>query len=73
MSYLLSKDRDYKINPDQPYNLTQAGVKLGVSPETVRRLIDDGEINGFQVRTCWRIKGKSLINYMKRKGYKDVD
>lgn len=71
MSYLLSKDRDYKINPDQPYNLSQAGDKLGVSSDTVRRLIDDNEIKAFKIRTRWIIKGKALLNYMKRNGYDD--
>jgi len=71
MTYLLKKHRDYTINPDKPYNLTEAGEKLGVSADTVRRIIEDRELKAYKVRTCWRIKGAELLRYMKKNGYEE--
>lgn len=69
MSYLLSKDRDYSIDPERPYSLSEAGQKLGVSADTVRRMIDEKELSAYQVRTKWLVRGKELIRYMKDHGY----
>lgn len=64
MSYLLTKPVDYSIDPDKPYCLIEAGKRLGVSDDTVRRLIDNKEIPAFKVRSSFRIYGRDLKSYI---------
>jgi len=41
---------------------------LRVSTQTVRRLIDDGDLRAIKVRGQWRIKREDLDDYI-RKAY----
>ena len=46
--------------------LEEVADNLRVSVQTVRRLIDDGELVGIKVRGQWRVRQKDLDDYIKR-------
>jgi excisionase family DNA binding protein len=39
---------------------------LRVSTQTVRRLIDDGELKALRVRGQWRVRREDLDEYIRR-------
>ncbi len=40
---------------------------LRISVQTVRRMIDEGELRAIKIRGQWRIKREDLQNYIDRK------
>lgn len=59
--YIYSWDEiPYIIDP--PY----AGVVLGCTGATIRRLLREGKLKGFRVGEMWRIKRDDLKAYMER-------
>lgn len=49
----------------------EVATLLGVSNDTVRRLVDDGEVRGTRENNRILIDGKSLVEYMKRSSAAD--
>lgn len=39
---------------------------LRISVQTVRRLIDDGQLRAYRVRGQWRVKKEDLDDYLRR-------
>lgn len=60
--YIYSWD-DVPVVVDPPY----AGVLLGCTGATIRRLCREGELKGFKVGEMWRIRKDVLIEYTLRK------
>ncbi len=51
---------------DKPlYSISEAKKLLGISDDTVRRMIKDGELDAVKVRGTWRIHRESLEKYLK--------
>ena len=50
----------------KPIGTTDAAEMLGVLPQTVVRLIRDGEIPGFKVRDVWRVYREDVEAYIQR-------
>lgn len=50
----------------KPIGTTEAAEMLGVLPQTVVRLIRDGEIPGFKVRDVWRVYREDVEAYIQR-------
>ena len=50
----------------KPIGTTEAAEMLGVLPQTVVRLIRDGEIPGFKVRDVWRMYREDVEAYIQR-------
>lgn len=46
------------------YSIAEAAKLLSVSDETIRRMIQDGELNAVKVRGQWRIRRESLERYL---------
>lgn len=51
------------VHPDEVYTEREAAELLGVSPRTVRRRIDGGELAATWRGNRWHIPGWSLIEY----------
>lgn len=50
---------------DKPlYSIAEAAKLLSVSDETVRRMIQDKELDAVKVRGQWRIRRESLAKYL---------
>jgi excisionase family DNA binding protein len=62
---MLYKKFSYEIIDGKPYKAEEVGIFLGVSSETVRRMMDKNEIQFFKVRSCRRIYGKWIKEYIK--------
>ena len=50
----------------KPIGTAEAAEMLGVLPQTVVRLIRDGEIPGFKVRDVWRVYREDVEAYIQR-------
>ncbi len=50
----------------KPIGTAEAAEMLGVLPQTVVRLIRDGEIPGFKVRDVWRLYREDVEAYIQR-------
>jgi excisionase family DNA binding protein len=50
----------------KPIGTAEASEMLGVLPQTVVRLIRDGEIPGFKVRDVWRVYREDVEAYIQR-------
>ena len=44
----------------------EVAEELRVHPYTVYKLLEAGELEGFKLRTHWRIKREALDNFMKK-------
>ena len=51
---------------DLVYTIDEVAQLLKVSPATVRRLIDDGQLKAIKVRGQVRIRKEDLDDYLKR-------
>jgi len=52
---------------DKPlYSINEATKLLGVSDDTIRRMIASGELDAVKVRGQWRIRRESLEKYLGR-------
>ena len=49
------------------YTIEEVAKMLKVSQMTVRRLIDEGELEAFKVGNQWRIKKEALERFMNKK------
>ncbi len=52
---------------DTVYTIEEVAKMLKVSQMTVRRLIDEGELEAFKVGNQWRITKEALDRFMTRK------
>lgn len=50
----------------KPIGTTEAAEMLGVLPQTVVRMIKDGDIPGFKVRDVWRLYREDVEDYIQR-------
>jgi excisionase family DNA binding protein len=50
----------------EPIGTTEAAKLLGVLPQTVVRMIRDGDIPGFKVRDVWRVYREDVEEYIRR-------
>ena len=48
---------------DDYYNVIEAGRRLKVHPETVKRLCRQGDIPAFKIHNTWLISGDILDNF----------
>ena len=48
---------------DNYYNVIEAGRRLKVHPETVKRLCRQGDIPAFKIHNTWLISGDILNNF----------
>ncbi len=46
------------------YTIPDLAEMFGVHSRTIRRLIDDGEIQAFRVGAQWRVSSEQLDNYI---------
>lgn len=51
---------------EQVLTVDEVAAELRVSPQTVRKLIDNGELKAFRVGGQWRIKRKDLDRYIEQ-------
>jgi excisionase family DNA binding protein len=47
-------------------SLEEVAYRLGVSVQTVRRLIENGELKGVRVGRQWRVRQEDLDDYVRR-------
>ncbi len=66
MTYKLTKPRDYSIEPNKPYSVKDTAYRLGVSPDTIRRMIKQGELNSYKCRSRSLIKGSEILKKIDR-------
>jgi excisionase family DNA binding protein len=52
------------MSNERPIDAKEAAQILGVTPRTVIRLADKGEIVGFKVGDVWRFRRLDLENYI---------
>ena len=52
---------------DAVYTIEEVAKILKVSQMTVRRLIDEGELEAFKVGNQWRITKEALDRFMQKK------
>lgn len=55
--------------PEKALTIEEIGVRLDVTPPTVRALVRSGDLEGFQVgpRGLWRVEPKDLEAYIARR------
>ncbi len=46
--------------------LEEVAYRLSVSVQTVRRLIQDGDLKAVKVRNQWRVRQEDLDNYIRK-------
>jgi excisionase family DNA binding protein len=51
---------------DAVLTVEEVAAQLRVSPQTVRKLIEDGDLKAFKVRGQWRVKQSDLDDYIQR-------
>lgn len=51
---------------EKPLDTKQAAEALGVTPRTVIRLVEKGELVGFKVGDLWKFRRKEIENYIER-------
>jgi len=61
---MLSKPINYEIHKDAYYSIKQVAEKLGVSRETIYREMRDGNMKYTTIRSIWKVKGCTLLNYL---------
>jgi len=61
---ILTKKYDYELNEKRPYSIKETSILLGVSTETVRRLIDNGELKSFNVKKLKRVYGRWIKEFI---------
>lgn len=54
------------------YSVREVAGRLGVHPETIRRLIHEGRLDAVRVGRVLRIEGDSLATYLDRQRIKPV-
>jgi excisionase family DNA binding protein len=52
------------MTDERIYTVQEVAEKLRVKPQTVRRMITDGELLAFKIRDEWRIKQSDLDRIM---------
>ena len=50
---------------ERMYSIREAQDMLGVSDDTIRRMIKSGELDAVKIRDRWRIHKESLDKYLK--------
>lgn len=60
---LINKQTSYNMIFEGTYTVEQAAKKLGVSQNTIRRYINDGEIKAEKVFKRWRIPKSEIEKY----------
>ena len=51
-------------NTDVGFSFSEAAHTMGVTPERLERLIDEGKITAERDGPDWRISRKSILDYM---------
>jgi excisionase family DNA binding protein len=46
------------------YSINEAKTLLGVSDDTIRRMIKDKQLDAVKVRGAWRVRRESLKKYL---------
>ena len=54
------------------YSVRQAAERLGVHPETIRRLIHDGRLEAVRVGRVLRVDGDALAGFVSRQRGKPI-
>jgi excisionase family DNA binding protein len=54
------------------YSVREVADRLGVHPETIRRLIHDGRLEAVRVGRVLRVDGASLAGFVERQRVKPV-
>jgi excisionase family DNA binding protein len=54
------------------YSVRQVADRLGVHPETIRRLIHDGRLDAVRVGRVLRVDGGALARFVERQRIKPV-
>lgn len=49
---------------DEVLTVEEVAERLRVSAQTVRKLIEDGELRAFRVKNQWRIRKEDLDRYI---------
>lgn len=52
------------------YTAQQMADILGVSPSTIYRWMDEGELQAYKLGSLWRVKKNTFDSYLKERGLK---
>jgi excisionase family DNA binding protein len=55
-----------EVDPGSLYSVRQVADRLGVHPETVRRLIHDGRLDAVRVGRVLRVDGMAFAGFISR-------
>jgi excisionase family DNA binding protein len=58
------------VDPGSLYSVRQVADRLGVHPETVRRLIHDGRLEAVRVGRLLRVDGRAFAGFVARQRIK---
>ncbi|MBE3560097.1 MAG: helix-turn-helix domain-containing protein [Ktedonobacteraceae bacterium] len=56
--------------PDDMISTSEAGRMLGVTPKTIIRMIESGEIPGYRVNFVWRLRRSDVLDYLETHRYR---
>jgi excisionase family DNA binding protein len=62
----LKKEFKREIKIDPLLGIEQVASLLGVHKNTVRQLIEDGELKAYRIKSVVRISGTSVLDYLER-------
>jgi excisionase family DNA binding protein len=65
-------DRVLDVDTTGLYSVRQVADRLGVHPETVRRLIHDGRLDAVRVGRVLRVDGSAFAGFVARQRIKPV-
>lgn len=54
------------VGIERPIDTKEVAEMLGVTPRTVTRLADKGEIPGFKVGDVWRFHRQDIVQYIEK-------
>ena len=65
-------DRVLEVDTTSLYSVRQVADRLGVHPETVRRLIHDGRLEAVRVGRVLRVDGQAFAGFVARQRIKPL-
>lgn len=56
--------RQEQVEPASPLTVEQVAAWLKISPDTVKKLLQRGELRGYKVACAWRIDSDAVEDYL---------
>jgi excisionase family DNA binding protein len=63
---------DTNVDADSLYSVREVAERLGVHPETIRRLIHDGRLEAVRVGRVLRVHGGDFAGFVERQRVKPL-